>query len=233
MRQPNDDWTEFDWELTLREGDQFANRYFSLLSRFCDLPGSSELIARHMGPEFADQLRDCEFDCESCANRWECEFAMPVDWSSGDLGDYEEEGSTPEPETTEEEPGGVLFYENDPTFVMLRQAAIGWCNIYAAVLPSDARATGLRILFHVGRSLANLAYSIDNGLYEQPAASIAFAKRGLSHLNESLGLLNRLERDKPRLKKLFATIRSALMRSNEALLDHLDRCRRGSNAGKV
>ena len=228
MTEPNDDWTEFDWELALRESDQFAARYFSLLRRFCDLPGGNELIAQHMGPEFEGKLPECDYDCENCDNRWECDFTAQSEWHDNappeeaqDDDDDVPEGLDEDDEPDSEEP---IYYETDPTFTGLRQAAIGWCNIYSAILPPEARPEGVRILFHIGRALANLAYSIDDGLYNQPAASVAFAKRAVAQLNHAIGLINQLIADKARLKRILQTIRDHLMQSHEALLDHLQRC---------
>ena len=227
MREPDKDWDEFDWERALRESDDFAVRYFQLLRRFYDLPGANELIAHHMGADFEESLPDCTFECEECGGRWQCEFASPLDWNP-ESREMPAEEDVPDPDPESEEP---LFFESDPVFVMLRQAAVGWCNIYAAILPPDSRIKGLKILYHVGRSMANLAYSIDDGLSDQPAASIAFTKRSLAQLNHALGYLNQLIREKPRLKKILTTIREHLINANEALLDNLQRYRSGSEKG--
>jgi len=235
MREPTDEWNEFDWEEALREGDRFAQRYSRLLKRFCDLPGGNELIAQHMGSDFEDKLPACEFDCDSCPEKWECEFAAPQDWGAG------EEEAPPEPPEDEPAPGEdgaeeadpAAYYETDPVFVMLRQAAIGWCNIYAAVLPPEARVAGLNILFHVGRSLANLAYSIDEDVYNQPAGSIAFLKRSLGELNKALGLINRMMQERARLSKVLGALRDHLMKCNESLLDHLQEVRRKAQSGEA
>ena len=228
MLQPSEDWTEFDWEQALRESDEFAARYFRLLKRFCDFPGANELIATHMGPEFKDEMPDCDFDCQDCQQRWDCEFSAAIEWASGEegLAPAEEPAGEPDPEETEDmEEGEPAMYEADPAFVVLRQAAIGWCNIYAAILSPDARPQGLKVLYHIGRSLANLAYSINDGMFEQSDASIAFAKRSLAHLNKAVGLLNDLINEKSRSKKILSTIRSHLIRANDALIDRLHRCR--------
>jgi len=228
MLQPSDDWDEFDWERALRDGDDFAHRYFRLLRRFCDLPGSNELIARHLGPEFDAELHDCDFDCDTCANRWECDFGAAADWQAGDAEDAADASAAEAGEDGEPAGDGdeSLFYESDPTFILLRQAAIGWCNIYAAILPAEARPLGLRALFHIGRAVANFVYSLEEGTYDQSASGIAFAKRSLAHVNLAVGLLNQLMQEKPRLKKILVTIRGHLMRANQALIDHLQRCRR-------
>lgn len=230
MRQPSEDWSEFDWEKALRESDEFAARYFRLLKRFCDFPGANELIATHMGPEFREDMPECDFDCQECPQRWDCELAAAIDWAAGEDDMPAEEGPAGLPgdegeEDEGEEDGDPAMYEADPAFVVLRQAAIGWCNIYAAILSPDARPLGLKVLYHIGRSLANLAYSINDGMFEQSDASIAFAKRSLAHLNKAIGLLNELINEKSRSKKILSTIRSHLIRANDALIDHLHRCR--------
>jgi len=229
----------------LRESDAYASRYFTLLKRFCDLPGGNELIAQHMGTEFEDLLPECEYDCESCEHRWECDFATPPEWSCDDCQDCpdweecqgswaanEEPGDEFAGAPQEDEDAQPLFYETDPVFRTLRQAAIGWCNIYAAILPPESRPLGLKILFYIGRALANLAYSIDDGSYAKPPASIAFAKRALAQLNHAIGQLNQLMNEKTRLRRVLETIRTHLLQGREGLLDHLQRCRREAAAGR-
>jgi len=221
-------WDEFEWERSLRDSDGYAARYFELLRRFCDLPAAEDLIADRMGSDFDDRLPECEWDCETCDRRWDCEYAMTQEWVAqrGD-GDDEDDDEEDEDEGDDGpiEPGDSLFYETDPAFNALRQTALGWCNIYAAVLPPEARRLGLRVLFNIGRSLANLSYSIGNGLYENPAGSIAFAKRSLAHLNDALGDLARLTQDRQRLSRLLTAMRGHLLKARQAVVDHLDNCR--------
>jgi len=235
MRQPSDEWNEFDWEQALRESDEFAVRYFDLLRRFCDLPGADELIARHLGPEFESGFAEDDFDYASFPQSLDDAFGLGHEWSVGDAAEFDEfeDEDGARLDASAAEVGDALFYEADPAFVNLRQAAIGWCNIYAAILPPEVRVPGLNVLFYVARSLANLAYSIDDGRYDQPAASIAFAKRSLAQLNHAIGLINQLMAEKPRLRRLLKTLRSHLIRSSDALVDHLQRCRAKSEAGNA
>lgn len=225
------EWDEFEWEKALRESDAYATRYFELLGRFCDLPGGNELIADHMGRDFEDRFPDCDYDCESCESRFECDSPAAQEWTPGETGttvddDEEDDDSFDEDDDGDDE----LFYETHPAFNMLKQTAMGWCNVYSAILPTDARRVGLVILFHIGRALANLAYSIGDGQQEQPASSIAFAKRSLAQLNHALGLLARLTSERPRLKGLLGVIRDHLLKSRQAILDHVDTCRKKLDA---
>ena len=226
-------WSEFDWEQYLRESDRYAAQFFELLKRFSDLPGGRALINQKLGREFKGKLLNCGFDCENCESRLECEFsswddsgpedAAPLDYPPEDE-DWEDGDGEPPPDGPPE-PGDSLFYETDPAFVMLRQTALGWCNIYAAILPADARPSGLRVLFHIGRSLANLAYSIGDGMYEQPAASVSLGKRSLGQLNAAIGHIAKLAQDKPKLAKILEAMKTHLLRCQEAIGDHLQRCR--------
>lgn len=229
-----DHWNEFDWELHLRDGDRYADRYFRLMQRFSDLPGSKELIAKHLGSEFAEETPDCDFDCEKCSQRWQCDYALPLDWSLTDedfLQEHAENHSKESFPASESEPGDALFYEQQPAFVTLRQTAMGWCNIYATVLSAKTRLAGLRVLYHSGRSLAYLAYSIGDGLYEQPAASVSFAKRSLWQLNQAAGGLNILMEQSPRLKNLLQNVRTQMLASREQILRHLASLRKGMASG--
>lgn len=224
-------WTEFDWEKYLRENDQYASRFYALLKRFYDLPGANELIAHKMSREFKHQMLDCDFDCERCDKRTDCEFSTErQDWSG--FGAYDAEDDDDPGHAAG--PGDAIFYETDRNFVMLRQTAIGWCNIYAAILPQDARPAGLRILFHIGRALANLAYSIGDGSGAQPPASVALAKRSLDQLNTAIGQISQLAHDKPRLKKILDTMTGHLLRCRDGVIAHLQssRSHSGDNAAE-
>lgn len=229
----DDAQNEFEWEDILRDSDQYAAKYFRLLRRFCDLPGSRDLIADRMGEEFRDQLPDCDLDCEDCCDRWNCEFDAHQEWFADEEfepddadGDDADDNDQPHDADWQAQPGDALFFESDPAFNALRQNALGWCNIYAAILPPESRRQGLVVLFEIGRSLANLGYSISDGLYEQPGANIAFAKRSLFHLNQALGGLQALTHDLPRLTGLLTAMRKHLLKAREAILSQLENCRR-------
>lgn len=228
LNESSEDWDEYGWERALRESDDYASRYMLLLKRFCDLPEANELIAERMGPDFRDKLPACELDCEDCDQRWQCEFGAPLDWTPpgmDDFGDADDDVDSDEPL----KPGDALFYEADPTFNVLRQTALGWCNIHSVILPPESRRRGLRILYFIGRALANLSYSIGNGLYEQPAGSVAFAKRSASQVNAALGELQELIREKTRLARLLGAMQNHLLKARGAVVDHLQRCREELN----
>lgn len=230
---PNDNppeaWDEFQWELALRDGDEYAARYFRLLQRFCDLPDSEELITEQLEKEIRQKFPDCDFHCETCPHRWECQYANVQDWDAGgfDEEDIENDadGDGEEEDRRRIEPGDPLYYETTPVFITLRQTAMGWCNVYAAVLPQEARSVGLKILCHIGRALAYVSYSVGDGLYEQPGASIAFGKRALGQINAAIGRLLEMTRERPRLEPLTAAVRRQLFASREAVIELLDACR--------
>ena len=219
-------WDEFQWEQALRESDGSAARYFQLLKRFADLPAADELISDRMGPDFEDDIPDCDFDCDSCSNRWQCEFAPPLDWETSDDRDpAEKENDSDEPEKPLE-PGDSLFYETRPAFRSLRQVALGWCNVYAVILPDECRPEGLQVLYNIGRALAYLSGAIGDGLYEQPARNLAFGKRALAAINTSLGGMDTLIRQQPRLKNLLGAMRKHLLTARQSAVDHVQRTRK-------
>ena len=225
------EWDEFEWEKALRESDAYAARYFELLERFCDLPGGNELIADRMGRDFEDRFPECDYDCESCESRFECDCPAAQEWTPGETDtSVDDRSDRYDDDDGLDDDDDPLFYETHPAFNMLKQTAMGWCNVYSAILPTDARRAGLVILFHIGRALANLAYSIGDGQFEQPASSIAFGKRSLAQLNEAVGLLSRLTGERPRLKGLLGVIREHLLKSRQVVLDHLDACRKRLDA---
>jgi hypothetical protein len=185
-----------------------------------------------MGPDLAAD--DADFPYDHGDDAWDDEPDQPGAWTAVDGLEHAPDAAGQEAaEDADPDQSEAVFYETDPVFVMLRQAAIGWCNIYAAILPGEARSEGLRILFHIGRALANLAYSIDDGMYEHPPASVAFAKRSLAQLNVAIGLINQLMHDRPRSKRILTTIREHLVKANDAIVDHLQRCRHQTGAGRV
>lgn len=230
MMPPTDsseNWDEFDWERALRESDRYAARYFQLLRRFYDLPAGNDLIADRMS-EGETPDPDCDFDCDNCDFRWNCEFAMSNDWITGTEEDDDELPGFLDDDEDDVDP---FHFEKHPVFVQLRQAVMGWCNIYSVMLPPEARARGLQALYQLGRSLATLAYSIDEDYYQQPAASVAFAKRSLAHLNQGLGLVERISREGPKLQRLMRAIREHLLKVREKMLEHLDACRSAVERG--
>ncbi len=240
MRPPEDpgDWDEFQWEQALRESDEYAQRYFEQLKRFYDLPGAAELIARNMGPDFAENVPDCDLNCEDCEDRWDCAFCEWPEWMDEDDPDDSDgpgnwNNGTGDADTdlaedrqgAQPQPGDALFYESNPVFVQLRDVAMGWSNIYAAILPDESRIVGLKVLFHVGRALANLAYCIGDGLRERPAASIAFAKRCLGRLNSAIGLVTQLRQEVPRLNTLLKTVNKQMLDVRHGVLGILNELR--------
>ncbi len=214
------DWDEFDWERSLRESDEFANRYFKLLRRFSDLPGADELISKHLDKDESGDF--CDLDCENCDRRWDCDFALFDEWST-EWDFIETEGD--DDDEDEPQPGDTWFYESHPCFRVLQKLALGWCNLYAAVLPPRERRKGLIVLYHLGRALGNLSYSIGDGTYEQPTASIAFAKRSLHHLHTAMKIIQEMMSEKPNLKPILAAMNKHFLQGRQRLVDHLHKCR--------
>ncbi len=226
MKRPEDtsEWNEFDWERSLRESDEYAHRYFKLLQRFSDLPGADELISKHLGPEGNGE--SCDFDCDNCERRWDCDLAMMDEWSTD--WDWIEENEDEAPSDDADappQPGDSWFYESHPCFRGLQKLSLGWCNVYAAVLPPENRRRGLGILFHLGRSLGNLSYSIGDGIYDRPSASVAFAKRSVHHLHVAMKAIEDLTVERPHLRPLLAAMKEHFLKVREGLIDHLNKCR--------
>lgn len=219
-------WDEFRWEKALRESDGSAAKYFQLLKRFADLPAADELISDRMGPDFEDDMPDCDFDCDTCSNRWQCEFAPPLDWELSDERDQDDKENDYEQSDTPLEPGDSLFYETRPAFRSLRQVALGWCNVYAVILPDTCRPQGLNVLFNIGRALAYLSGAIGDGLYEQPARNLAFGKRTLAAMNSALGGMDEIIRKQPKLTNLLTAMRKHLLTARQGAVDHLQQTRK-------
>lgn len=221
---------EYEWEQALKDSDSYAARYFQLLKRFSDLPEGDTLIAKHLAEEFTDQAHECDFDCENCANQWHCGFLDDSEFeglfSDDDPADPFSKDEGPEDEKRDLRPGDSLFFEAHPAYQLLQHCAMGWCNIYAAVLSPEDRRAGLRTLFYFGRALAHLSSSIGDGLYDSPAASIAFAKRSLHQVNLALGEMQRLCKDRPQFGSLLKAMGQHLLKARSTIYDHLQQCRR-------
>ncbi len=222
-------WNEFEWERALRESDDYARRYFQLLDRFSELPGANQLIAAYIGRGMENG--DCALDCDQCEQRWSCEMSLANEWNTASDLDWNDDEDEDGPDSVddhdggERQPGGAYFYESDSRFKLVRQVVLGWCNVYAAILPRESRRTGLKILFHLGRALGNLSYSIGDGMFDHPGAAVAFAKRSLDHLNRALGMLQSLVEEKPRLAPLLGAMKQHILKARGAVFDHLQECR--------
>ena len=241
--EKNFDKDEFGWENDFRKDDEYVASYISLLKRFADLPESNQLIAQQLGessePEEmqkTDAFPECDLNCKQCSHRWNCDFAIPelsdenAEWQIDEDNPGEDDNGNRQGDQSEDEvqAGDILFYENAPSFVLLRQTALGWCNIYATALPSDGCFTGARVLFHISRALTHLAASVGDGLYTYIGANIAFAKRALQDVNQAVGHINELSERHPDLEKLLQTVRGQLLKVREMVLTHL-RERRQTN----
>jgi hypothetical protein len=194
----NKNWTEFDWELALRQSDTFAAKYFDLLQKYGELPGSDDIILQKLDGDAPTLMDDgdyyIEFDPEELAD---------IDEEDGEI--FE----------------GGFFYENAPSFMLLRQVSIGWCNIYATFLSPEHRKYGVTILFHLGRGLAHLIGSLGDGSYEPPASHLASAKRALDQINKAIGLVDLLTSKKMAYKKVTTAINKHLVEAQEKIIDHI------------
>ncbi len=229
------DRDEFHWENSFREDDEYIASYIKLLKRFSDLPECNQLISRQLGDLSSSRNQneehdfpECSLNCNECSNRWHCDFAMPElseEQSQWLPPEDDPIDSAPEDEPAAEngegQPGDIFYYENAPSFVLLRQTALGWCNVYATVLPADDSFTGGKVLFYISRALTHLAASVGDGLYIQVGANIAFAKRALQDLNHAVGLINELSKNHAELESVSGTVRRQLLKVREMILTHL------------
>ena len=200
----NKKWNEFDWEMAMRQSDDFAAKYFTLLERFGDLPGSDDLILKQLSGITPPLMDESDYYIE-----FDAEDIQEID---------EEDG-----ETFEE----GFFYENTPVYMLLRQVAIGWCNIYATFLLPDHRKYGVNILFHLGRALAHLAGSLGDGQYTgNISANLASGKRAADQVNKSIGLVDELTKLRPNYKKVTDAINKHLREIQSKVIEHLISLRR-------
>lgn len=192
----NKNWTEYDWEMAMRQSDDFASKYFELLQKYGELPGSDDLILQKLDGKAPVLMDDgdyyVEFDPEEMA---EIEDDSDEDFSLG------------------------LYYENNASFMLLRQVSIGWCNIYATFLLPEHRKHGVTILFHLGRALAHLIGSLGDGNYEIPASHLASAKRALDQVNKAIGQVDQLTSLRPAYKKVTKAINKHLTEIQEKIVD--------------
>lgn len=194
----NKNWDEYDWEMAMRQSDRFASKYFDLLDKFGDLPGSDDIIIKQMGNIKSPLMEEHDYYIE-----------FDVD----DIQEIEEDD--------DENFDGGFFYENTPVYMLLRQVAIGWCNIYATFLLPEHRKYGVNILFHLGRSMAHLAGSLGDGQYENVSSNISSGKRAADQVNKAIGLVEQLNQFRPAYKKVTEAINKHLREVHGKIVDHL------------
>jgi hypothetical protein len=194
----NKNWSEFDWELAMRQSDKFASKYFRLLERYGELPGSDDIILKQLGGDTPPLMEE---------NDYYIEFDLE------ELHEIDEDDD----ETFE----GGFYYENTPVYMLLRQVAIGWCNIYATFLLPDHRKYGVNILFHLGRAMAHLTGSLGDGQYNNVASNLASGKRAADQVNKSIGLVEELTQLRPSYKKVTDAINKHLCEIQSKIVDHL------------
>lgn len=194
----NKNWDEFDWELAMRQSDKFASKYFQLLDRFGDLPGSDDIILKQMGTVTSPLMEENDYY---------------IEFDIDDIHEIEEDD--------DENFEAGFYYENTPVYMLLRQVSIGWCNIYATFLLPEHRKHGVTILFHLGRAMAHLAGSLGDGQYEQIASNIASGKRAADQVNKSIGEVEQLNQFRPAYKKVTEAINKHLREIHSKIVDHL------------
>jgi hypothetical protein len=195
--QPNDGWDEFDWERVMRQSDLYANKYMKLFSEFGEITDADAYIMEQL-EEF--QLPgmdedDLDFDIES-------EPFDPI------------EMNTP-----------AYFYERDKSYLLLRQVSVGWCNIFSTLLLKEDRDFGVKIIFHLGRSLAYYQGSLADGKYDLPASFISAGKRGLQNLNDALGLMEKLGEHNKRYLTITVAMMGHLRQIHDQMIGHLTKLR--------
>ncbi|MCH2205247.1 MAG: hypothetical protein MK132_05175 [Lentisphaerales bacterium] len=191
-------WTEFDWEMAMRQSDDFASKYFKLLEKYGELPGSDDIILQKIDGKAPILMDDGDYY---------------VDFDPEELAEIEEDDD----EIFE----AGFYYENMPSFMLLRQVSIGWCNIYATFLLPEHRKHGVTILFHLGRALAHLIGSLGDGTYDPPASHLASGKRALDQVNKAIGFVDQLTTLRPAYKKVTAAINKHLTEVQEKIIDHV------------
>jgi hypothetical protein len=196
----NSDWTEFDWEIAMRKSDAFAAQYFDLLEQYGELPGSDEIILKKLKGNPPPLMDDGDYY---------------IEFDPDDLQDIEED------DEDEDTFDSGIFYENAPSYLLLRQVSIGWCNIYATFLLQEHRKHGVIILFHLGRAMAHLVGALSDGTYEHPSSNIASAKRALDQVNKTIGYVDQLTQMKSSYKKVTGAINKHLTEVQGKIIDHL------------
>lgn len=196
-------WNEYEWELVMRRSDDFAAEYFTMLKRYSDLPGADELIMDKMELSSPVPFDEGEFEFEI---NEEVEF-------SDDLPPLESLGEISQ---------SFTFYETAPSYNMLRQVSLGWCNIFATFLEKKHRMEGMHVLFYLGRALAHLGGSLGAaGEEEHVASSIASCKRALDQVNKALGKIEKIGEYKPVYKNVTDVLRQHLREIQDKMIDHL------------
>ncbi len=222
LSTPNSSWTEFDWERLLRKNDEIAHRYLQLLDRFHDLPGAEKLIAHELGDDFKLLQPGPEIPADQEGVMW---IPGLDDEDYGDENDAMNDFGADRPTPAGGPDSETYFYEKHPLYTSLLHSCVNWGNIYALLLPDALHKDGIATLYHINRALATAIYSIGDGKYAYPNASIAFAKRCLSHINRALGGINAIEGRLSQSAQVIQSIRKRLLQSQRLVVEHLQLCR--------
>ncbi len=184
---------EFDWEMTMRQSDLYANKFMELYEVFGELPQSDDFILEKLQDyelPGMDEM-DVEFEIES-------EAFDPMQMEAP-----------------------VFFFEKNKSYLLLRQVSIGWCNIFSTLLLPKDRHYGVKILFYLGRALAYYQGAIADGIYKEADSFIASGKRALDALNKAIGMIESLgEMNPKRYSSVTVSMMAHLREIHDHMIDH-------------
>lgn len=247
MENPEDNKSEFDWEQSFRQNDEFARHYFHLLRRYGDLPDGEDLITSKLVKIFGEEFVDEMYSYDDYFSDFDL---PPLDGAGMDMGEdgdddelKDEEGADaadaakggdePPPftddqlaEMSETRPGLERIDRRcHELIVSLTQTAMGWCNLYSCLLTKEHRSDGLRVMFFVSRALANISVSLEEMIRWEVNTAVARGKRCLDNVNQAIGLVNELKENCPALREVMTAMQTHLIKNADELSEYIRECR--------
>ncbi len=165
-------WTEFDWEVELKQEDENINSYTAKLSNYLDLPNESEVIWKHLshtssmpGNTFLSNRDDFDLDdldnLDNLDNLDDDLFFDSVDQKS-----------------------------DSEIYLEIESLASEFSRLISTVIDVKATSIGVKVLCFYGNTISKILDIEELGESEMPALKRALAKRIVANINSILGCLN-------------------------------------------
>lgn len=195
-RDPERTWDEYDWERFLQQQDHKTEKYMELLETYLDDPNRDEIIAREMGwPQLVDG-KDWSAEVDALVNE---------DWHS------EEEA----PDTTEKT---TETFEDHPLY----RAAFGltvWIDKLFdenPALQNDPNA--VKLATHSALASAKLAAALSDTEVDELGMTIAYLKRGLKAITESMEAAAKLALEKTVAPREYSILQQRLFQVRDGII---------------
>ncbi|MGL4853802.1 MAG: hypothetical protein ACRC37_00930 [Lentisphaeria bacterium] len=189
---------EYQWEAAFKRADLFAHDYFKLLAQYGDFPEANSIIENDLLAAFPD-----------------------IDqFMNSDFVFFENESEKDD----DDELSFIEMIDSNPVYSQIKKLAMAWTNIHVSVLPENNKKDSLKVLFFLGRSLANIMCTLNDDSI--PEANVAFTKRTLQLINNAAGIINKLYHELPSLEPFLHEMVTQLSKTHDITVDYLIKLRK-------